>query len=93
MKNYQLNFKIYQLFDGTFECLFLWFGWTLKSVEKLMKIGKVPADVVQEKLKKQKLVVSTLFLAYLSLKINDIFLYIVCGDERNSNIVFVIDAV
>lgn len=59
----------------------------------LMKVGSIPADVVQEKLRRRQLVVSTLMIGYLSIKINDIFLYMVCGNDRNNKIVIVIEII
>ena len=90
-QSYQLNFKIYQLFDSVFECLFFWFMWTLKTVELLMQARKVPLDLLQSKLRFRNLIVSTVAISYISLKINDIFLYWICGSDQNSKIVFVIE--
>ena len=55
----------------------------------IIKVGMVPADIVQEKLRRRKMVVNTLIFGYLILKVNDILLLMVFGDEEDSKIFFV----
>ena len=52
----------------------------------IIKVGMVPADIVQEKLRRRKMVVNTLIFGYLILKVNDILLLMVFGDEEDSKI-------